>query len=556
MRNKLYSQYVAKCLTPGFMMHEYNLTLQPYWIHKLHTKKQMRFFLFVGLLLIFSPHLKSQVFEADVVTLYDERKAPFYFGVASGDPQPESIILWTKIVSDSSKIKVSWTIAEDTVMSKIVAEGVASTNDSSAYTVKIRVDKLQPGKYYYYRFQHNGQYSVIGRTKTAPTQAEQLRFAVVSCNNYTSGYFNAFRAISQRNDIDAVVHLGDYIYEYANKLGGKFKAIRNHIPMREIVSLKDYRSRYAQYRLDEDLQEMHRLFPFISIWDDHEVANNSYKDGAQNHQPEEGNWEERKAIAKQVYFEWLPLEDNTNLSIIRKISYGNLADLFMLDERLEARSKQLKHYNDSSYLSSNRFMIGDAQADWLMNSMLQSTAKWKVMANQVIFSELDVNHISKKIGRIMDAWDGYPVERKKLMDFFYANNIKNIIILTGDIHSSWAFDLVANPSNKMFYKRKTGQGVIGAEFVVTSVTSSNADERVPRGLAKMVGALAKNKKHNPHLLYNNVVDHGYMTLLLTSNEARADWYYVQTVKKPTDKQRKSVSWSTYAENNRLTENKD
>ncbi len=513
----------------------------------------MKYFIPILLLSLYKPCIaETPLFNKAIEAFYDTAQAPFYFGVASGDPKSNRVVLWTKLVNiESYKTTVSWVIATDSSLKNIVQSGKTGTDTSSAYTVKLNVENLAPYTTYFYQFTVGEKHSPIGRTKTAPNDATQLKFAVVSCNNYTNGYFNAYRSIAQRNDIDAVIHLGDYIYEYGNNRHKKGKTVRSHIPDREILILQDYRTRYAQYRLDKDLQEAHRLHPFITEWDDHETANNSYKDGAQNHQANEGDWEERKSIAKRVYFEWLPIQDNDAKSVIRKISYGNLADVFMLDERLEARSKQLNHYTDSSYLSSERHMIGDAQSDWLEQGIKNSKAIWKVIANQVMLSEIDVSGISKKIGKIMDIWDGYPVERDKIMQFFYDNKINNIIVITGDIHSAFAFDLVAHPKDKKRYNPKTGAGVIGAEFVCTSISSSNIDERVPRGLAKLVGSLAKSKKHNPHLRYTNVVDHGYTILTLTKGKARADWYYMKTVKKKTDKLFPVKSWSTLTEKNSL-----
>jgi alkaline phosphatase D len=503
-------------------------------------------------LFFFNVFSHNQFFDKTIDSLLDSAKAPFYFGVASGDPGANSVVLWTKLLTEkANEIEVTWSMAADTNFNTIVQSGVIKTDTSSAFTLNFKVENLQPYTTYFYRFNFDGKFSAIGRTKTAPLQSDQIKLAVVSCNNYTHGYFNAYRAVAERNDIDAIVHLGDYIYEYGNGKRKKAKQIRAHIPDKEIITLQDYRSRYAQYRLDKDLQEAHRLHPFITIWDDHETANNSYKDGAQNHQPYEGEWEIRKAIAKKVYFEWLPITDNEEKNIIRKISYGNIADVFLLDERLEARTKQLDTFKDSTYYSNERFMIGNEQADWLEQGIKNSTAIWKVIGNQVMFSEMDVSGLSKKLGKIMDIWDGYPSERERLMQFFYKNQIKNLIVLTGDIHSSWAFDLVAAPKNKSKYNPKTGDGVIGAEFVCTSITSSNIDERIPRGLAKMVGSLVKTKKHNPHLKYNNVVDHGYMTLTLNKQKASADWHYVKTVAKETDKRYPSKSWETLVNQNKL-----
>jgi len=481
----------------------------------------------------------------------------FAFGVASGDPTANSVVLWTKINWNyTTEVQVQWEIAEDTLMQQTVARGVYMAQPSTAFTVKLLVGDLKPGKHYFYRFVAKDQTSPIGRTKTAPTDAaKQLQFAVVSCNNYQHGYFNAYRLIANRADIDAVIHLGDYIYEYGVNRSGKKPQIRDHIPTYEILTLRDYRSRYAQYRLDEDLQEAHRLHPFIAIWDDHEFANNTYKNGAQNHQQNEGDWEERKQRARQVYFEWMPVTDNDSLSIIRRLNYGRLAEVYMLDGRVEGRDKQMDHPAELANADSNRTMIGNAQADWLINGLKMSTSKWKVLGNQVMFSELDMHSLSKKYARNVDAWDGYPHERDMIMDEMYAAGLKNVIVLTGDIHTSFGFDLVRKPQNKKSYNRRTGKGVIGVEIVTPSISSSNLDERIARPLAKLAGSLVKNKRFNPHLKYTNVVDHGFVLLCLTEERMVAEWIYCKTVKQPTQEQRKSKSYQTVYNQNRLTKYK-
>lgn len=509
-------------------------------------------YIFALLLVGSLAQMKAQsLFHEELDSLLNPALKPFYFSVASGDPHSSSVVLWTKVWREAPETTaVEWQVATDTLMQNVVQSGTVITDSNSAYTVKVQVFLLQPATTYFYRFKADGVYSPIGRTKTAPVmEVDHLRFAVVSCSNYEGGYFNAYRLIAQRNDLDAVIHLGDYIYEYSRGTYGDKKAMRRHIPQSEILTLQDYRSRYAQYRLDSDLQEMHRLFPMIAIWDDHEFANNTYKDGAGNHQPDEGEWEVRKANGKKAYFEWLPIADNPQQEIERSINYGELAELFMLDGRIAGRSKQVDH-KDVTLFSSDRTMLGASQEQWLTSGVAASTARWKIIANQVIFSELDFHRLSKKYARVTDIWDGYPAERKRIMDFFYTNNLKNIVVITGDIHTSWAFDLVQDPQNKAKYKRKKGLGVIGAEFVTPSITSANLADRAPKGLAKMVGSLVKNSD-NPHLVYTDMIHHGYMLLNLTSEKATATWVFTPTVRKRTDKHFSPRGWSTLWGNNHL-----
>jgi alkaline phosphatase D len=494
----------------------------------------------------------AQQFHPEIYQLAPQAQTPFVFGVASGDPTQSSVVLWTKILKDDfSPVEIKFAIALDTMLTHVVQRGEVILDSGSAFTFKKKIEALSAGTTYFYQFKMGNYLSPIGRTKTAPTQADSLKFAVVSCNNYEHGFFNAYRLIANRSDIDAVVHLGDYIYEYSREKMGRKKAVRQHIPAHEIYELRDYRSRYAQYRLDTDLQEAHRLYPFIAVWDDHEFANNTYKNGAGNHQADEGDWEVRKGIAKKVYFEWLPITDNATNSITRAISYGNLATLYMMDERTEERSKQLVDPYDPNLYDTSRYMIGPQQAEWLIEGMKKSTATWKVIANQVMFSEIDAHQMSKKHAKFLDTWDGYPAERKMIMDSFYANGMKNIVVVTGDIHTSWALDLVADPQNKNSYNAESGKGVIGVEFVTPSVSSKNLDELTTRPIANFLGSILMHKSTNPHLRFINTVDHGFLVLSLTNEKAIGEWVFCETVRKKTTETRPVVRWGTKVNENKL-----
>jgi alkaline phosphatase D len=269
---------------------------------------------------------------------FDPTLKPFYHGVASGDPLADKVIIWTRITPDSGDITaktVNWIVATDTAFQNIIKTGTVTTDNSKDYTIKVDVTGLNAATTYYYVFKYNGFYSLTGRMKTTTNDATHLRFAVVSCNNYEAGFFNGFKKIAQRNDIDAIIHLGDYIYDYAPKGYGDSLNGRFVEPKNEILSEGDYRTRYSVYRLDADLRFAHQQQTFISIWDDHESSNDSYKDGAENHQPNEGDWETRKNIAKKVYFEWMPIRDAATNAIYRKIYYGSMLDLIILDNSLE-----------------------------------------------------------------------------------------------------------------------------------------------------------------------------------------------------------------------------
>ncbi len=466
--------------------------------------------------------------------------APFEFGVASGDPLPDAVVIWTKLFIESQlPEKVAWELAADSLFQNLVQTGEEFTYGTSAYTVKVDVRNLDAGMTYFYRFRHGDKYSPIGRTKTASQNAKLLRLAVVSCADYQNGFFNAFGDIAKRNDLDAVLHLGDYIYEYGVWRGGPRKMRRNrvreHVPDKLCTELKDYRTRYGQYRLDPQLREAHRRHPFIVIWDDHEIANNVTASGSSDGRAI-GDWEARKAAAKQAYFEWMPIRENKERSIVRSFSFGGLAELWMLDGRLEGRSQQAKGPTDPALNSPNRHMLGSKQTDWLLNGMAASKARWKIIGNQVVFSQLNDSKVFDRRPSVrMDRWDGYPAERQHIFDFVEKNDLKNIVVVTGDVHTSWAFELTRNPADPTVYDRKTGKGVVGAEFVTPSVTSFNFDDVAPKFIIVEAKRRFKKKKNNPQLRYVDLNRHGYLTLTLTPERAQSDWYYVKRKDKVDDR---------------------
>lgn len=474
----------------------------------------------------------------------------FPFGVASGDPQADGAVIWTKIFTKNTDgQQVAWEVATDTALQDVVRSGTLMAKFADAYSVKIFVEGLQPGTTYFFRFKFGESHSPIGRTRTAPAgEVAQLRFAVVSCSDYRSGYFNAYGDIARRSDIDAVIHLGDYIYEYGNQKWGPKRQqktqVRDHIPAHTLHSLQDYRTRYALHRLDPQLQELHRLHPMIAVWDDHEIANDlnaSFDDQA------------REAAARQAYFEWMPVRDNPERSIVRHFNFGNLAEMWMLDSRLEGRSPQAKGVDDPDLASPDRHMLGEAQTDWLLEGIGASKASWKIIGNQVIFSPLHDSRVFSRTPKVrMDRWDGYPVERQRIFDFFHENDIQNIVVLTGDVHTSWAFELTADPLNPDVYDRKTGKGVVGAEFVTPSVTSFNFNEVLPGIVAKEAKRRFKHCKYNPHLRYLDLTHHGYLTLTLTAEAATADWYFVKRKDRPDDRVKRRAGRTMLYDGKKLT----
>lgn len=464
--------------------------------------------------------------------LQEKELAPFYHGVASGDPYPESVVLWTRVTPQTQlpSIPVRWEIGNED-FSQIADMGEFTTGPERDYTVKVIAKGLEPGKDYYYRFFALETTSAVGHTKTASQTADELTFGVVSCSNVEFGYFNAYGALAEE-DLDAILHLGDYIYEYGAGGYGNKDFDRKNIPAHEIISLQDYRDRYAQYRLDPDLRDAHAQHAFIPIWDDHEITNNSYVDGAQNHQADEGSYEDRKSIARQVYYEWLPIRDSENH--YRRFDYGDLVDLFMLDERLEARTVQPDSLQDPQRTKSDHSLIGKTQMEWLQNGIKTSDARWKLIGNQVIFSYSDWGHPS--FSRNMDAWDGYPREQAELTDFLAENGKGEVVFVTGDTHTAWAFEVTNDPFTS--YSPETGEGAVALEFGVTSITSGNSNERFPTEMVLLHEKKISTAAINPHLKYVNMRDHGYLKLQLTPEEVRAEYKIVPSL---TERSRKVLT---------------
>ena len=447
----------------------------------------------------------------------DSSLAPFYHGVASGDPTPNSVIIWTHVTPDvPGTITGVWHVALDTSFNNVVQHGDFTTDSSRDYTVKIDVSGLQPNTWYFYEFNTGGKNSLTGRTKTAPVgDMSQLRFAFVSCSNYPVGYYNAYQAIWMKNDVDAVLHLGDYIYEGGAGTSGNTR--NDQLPTYEIYRLGDYRMRYSSVKLDTSLMRLHQQFPFITVWDDHETSDNCYKDGAHGHDSTtQGPWSVRKAAAQQAYDEWLPIrlpEAGNPNKIFRTIHYGNLADIFMIDTRLYARTEQNNTYNDTA-----NHIIGQEQLEWLKNEMINSTAKWKIIGQQVMMGPLTPFGITLN----NDQWDGYAADRKKLFDVILNNNIQNVVVLTGDIHSAWAQDMPYKYNN---YNPLTGAGSVGVEFVCTSVTSSSS----PVALDPVYSLI---KILLPYIKYVDLHKKGFGILDLTDAKAQGNLYSVNTILVP------------------------
>lgn len=501
-----------------------------------------------------------------------QQSIAFAHGVASGDPAADSVVLWTR-VGASGPVDVTWEIAADEAFAQIAASGRVAARPESDYTVKVLAESLEPGTRYYYRFRAGDAVSAIGRTRTLPQGAlSSARFAVVSCSNYPFGYFNVYDQIARRDDFDAVIHLGDYIYEYGREGygGARGEALgRAHEPAHEIVTLADYRRRHAQYKSDPSSQAMHAAHALISIWDDHESANNSWKDGAENHQPDaEGDWNARRRAALQAYYEWMPVREPDGgaprEALFRRYSYGDLLTLISLETRLMARAKQFEYneivptltdaaaiarFRDETLWDAGRDMLGAAQLGFVDRALKDSVAAgqpWRIVANQIIMadvvapdltphvSEDDLVALEKEWAQArafvkfsslglplnLDAWDGYPAAREKFYDAVKSAGGEGLIVLTGDTHTWWANDL------------KTKDGApIGVELGVNSVTSPSPYRREFLGGKGAEYALLTTRE-NASVRYLSGEGHGFLDLEVTRERAQAQFIAVDTIDSP------------------------
>lgn len=459
--------------------------------------------------------------DPDLLPFLDTSLAPFYHGVASGDPTEHSVVIWTKVTLNTTikEAAVVWEIATDSTFRKLIHRGATLTNKNSDFTVKERVFNLKPNKTYYYRFIYNGKSSIRGTTKTLPKTFESYQIAFASCSNYEWGYFNNYRFIAEDNDIDLVVHLGDYIYEYGTGTYGNTAIDRKNVPSHELITLADYRTRYSLYRLDKDLIKLHQLKPMITTWDDHEIANDAYTNGAGNHQSNEGDYITRKNAATKAYYEWLPISPKENEPLYRSFSIGSQVDLIVLDTRIAERTKQVDSMNVSNYHDSTRTILGKKQFDWLTKNLSQKHT-WKIVCNQVPVGPMYDPTPDKK-GKYMDGWDGYPFEKEKLIHYLEDHHIQNTVFVTGDFHKAIAMETDLNGT------KETNDNV-AVEFIVSSITSANDDEFITKDKAHKKKELYL--KNNPNMLYCNNTEHGYLVLKILHDEIEADFIDATTIK--------------------------
>ncbi|MCT2063051.1 alkaline phosphatase D family protein [Dietzia cinnamea] len=504
--------------------------------------------------------------------------AVFRHGVASGDPMADRVILWTRVTPTEQAtpgsgigglVVVDWEISTDPGFATIVRSGTVTTDAGRDHTVKLDCAGLAPDRWYHYRFRALGQTSRAGRTRTAPADGAmpasgRWRVGVVSCSNWEAGFFAGYRHLEARGDLDAIIELGDYIYEYGRgEYTAAAGAVRPHDPPHEIVTLADYRIRLAQYRTDPDLQSLHAHVPWICTWDDHELANNSWEHGAENHQPHEGPFADRKAASARAYFEWMPVRPDSLRDgghLYRRLRWGSLAELSMLDLR-SYRSEDPGRFNGRA-TDQTGTMTGAEQFDWLARGLASSTARWNVIGNSVMVTPVLIPPLDARTTGALtellgipregitynsDQWDGYAGERRRLFEVIRATGNRNHVFLTGDIHTSWANEV---PLDAADYP---GAGTGAVEFVTPSITSNNINDMVglPEGNPLSQAAQGALTGVNRHVRWADLDRHGFTVVEFTSGYAHADFWALVAREDPASGAYPLASWRSPHGSDRL-----
>ena len=507
----------------------------------------------------------------------------FTHNVASGEPGQRRVLLWTRYVPGSGdSARLAWQVSETADFARLADEGEARAEAEHDYCVKPIADRLDPDRWYFFRFvDRDGVRSPVGRTRTLPDgPVGRFTLGVFSCSNLPFGWFNAYAHAADRQDIDLMVHLGDYLYEYERgkyPAAGAAMAGRIIDPANEIVSLADYRMRHAAYRVDPDLQRLHQLFPMIAMWDDHESTNNSWRDGAENHQPEtEGDWGVRKAAAMRAYREWMPVSDDA----YEAYRIGDLATIFRPETRLTGRVRELDldgifkgggdvpaalaAFRDGPWRDPARTLLGPEQERRLTADLRTSArggTRWQVLAQQVIMGSLSLSPMtaawasadaSDEVKQAIraglaasaaglpfnfDQWDGYPAARDRLLRSALDVDA-NLIVLTGDSHNAWAFDL------------DLGGTPAGVEFAGQSVTSPGYESYLPKIAPADIAAALVDR--NPQLRWADTSRRGYLTLELTPDRATGEWLFLDTIRQRSTTIAARHAMSVMRGRNRLT----
>jgi alkaline phosphatase D len=474
----------------------------------------------------------------------------FAHGVASGDPTATGVVLWTRVEPGRT---VRWAVATDPDVTSVVASGSIVSAAEDGGCVHVDVDGLEPATPYWYRFDVDGSPSPVGRTRTARAAGDpgEIRLGVVSCSAYAAGPFLAFAGLAER-DVDAVVHLGDVIYDVD---GGP--RVRDPSPDESPRDLEGYRTRHAQARTDADFQAVLRRHPLIATWDDHDVAGNSWRGGADHHDPErDGPWEDRRAAALRAWREWLPIRLPDTAAperIWRSLPLGGAAELLVLDTRHDGRDRQVDADDPdpaAAVRDPARNLVSPAQREWLHGSLRASTAAWRVLANQVVLSPIPFRlpdpvpeGIGRAVGLVVDGavvnadqWDGYVAERDRLLPVLAS--VGPTLVLTGDVHSSWALDV-------------PGAGA-AVEAVVPAVTSQSFASIVGADNVVLAGLLVQVLGEQlDHLHWTELRSPGYAVVSITPDRVQTDWWHVDLT--GATPERLAASWTARADGPRWAE---
>ena len=490
-----------------------------------------------------------------------QRARSFTHGVASGEPAHSKVLLWTRYAAGQD-VKIAWEVSQTEDFSKIIAHGEGLASPANDGCVKAWARGLRPDSWYFYRFiAPTGEQSLTGRTRTLPAgKTSRFRMAVFSCSNFGFGHFNAYAHAVESGEFDLAVHLGDYFYEYER---GQYPSAQQVLPGRESpiaesVTLEGYRERFRTYRRDPDLVRLHQLLPMVAMWDDHETTNDTWAGGAENHQPNEGDWAVRKAASEKAYREWMPVSDD----FYTAYEIGNLASLFKVDSRHLARTKPLDllsvfngaapgqaeaayaQFRDGEWRDPKHTLLGARQERWLASALkasVRARKPWQVLGQQIVMGEqvmsekvingmptdtsdwlkarLQANIAAGRAGVPwnMDAWGGYPAARDRL----YKASLEagaNLVVLSGDSHNAWAFDLDRKGSR------------IGVEMAGHSITSPGAESTL-RWLK--ADELARDMvEANPQLKWCDTAQRGYMAVELTPTAATSEWRFMASVRQP------------------------
>lgn len=517
--------------------------------------------------------------------------APFVHGVASGDPLPDGVVLWTRVTPSAQArpgsglgppTRVGWEISRDRHFKRVVSRGTRIATTRRDHTVHVDVRGLRADTTYWYRFEALGATSRIGRTKTAPAADARtaVRFGVMSCANYDWGYFAGYRHLAGRRDLDAVLHLGDYIYEYGPEgpllPGVEPTRVRAARPRHECTTLADYRVRHGSYKLDRDLQSLHAAHPMIAVWDDHEIANDTWRKGAENHQPEEGAWSARAHAGRRAWLDWLPVrhvDPDDFYRIQRRLRFGELVDLWMLDERRfrdePPQSAQFSYGSvDPAVNDPDRTMLGDAQRHWLTRGLARSTATWKVLGNQVpffplvlgagvpeavqeILAPIEDQLVQPAATAYVDDWNGYAAERKLLIEGMA--ELDDVVILTGDVHQSFATDIPASTGDYRFDQRS-----VAVEFVAPGISSpsvqTSASQVMPGSGEALDAILTANlTAGNPWVKYSEGFHTGYAVVDFDARRVQCDYWHLADATQRNSTVELAASWECLRGSRAVTE---